>query len=93
MQPELVIIHHTDCGMSRLANPTIRGQVAKRLNLGVDEVAAMAISDPTASVRSDVERLRHTLGTPDQLVVSGFVYDVRDGTINQVVPPAPLRAP
>ncbi len=92
MQPELVVIHHTDCGMARLAKPAIQGQVAKRLGLSVDEVSAMAISDPTTSVHDDVERLRHTPGTPDQLVVSGFVYDVSNGTINQVVPPAPLRA-
>ena len=92
MQPELVVIHHTDCGMSRLANPAIQGQVAKRLGLSVDEVSAMAISDPTTSVQDDVERLRQTPGMPDQLVVSGFVYDVSNGSLNQVVPPAPLRA-
>ena len=90
-QPELVIIHHTDCGMSRLAEPGVQGQVAERLGLSVDEVSAMAISDPTTSVQDDVERLRQTPGTPDQLVVSGFVYDVSSGTINQVVQPAPLR--
>ncbi len=92
MQPDLVVIHHTDCGMSRLANPSIQEQVAKRLGPSVDEVSAMAISDPTTSVQDDIDRLRHTPGTPDQLVVSGFVYDVNNGTINQVVPPAPLRA-
>ncbi len=92
MQPELVVIHHTDCGMSRLANPVIQDQVSKRLGLGVDEVAAMAITDPAASVQDDVERLRNTPGTPDHLIVSGFVYDVSNGTISQVVLPAPLRA-
>ena len=51
----------------------------------------MAITDPAMSVRADIERLRKTPGTPDQLVVSGFVYDVKNGTINQVLPPAPLR--
>ncbi len=34
MQPELVVIHHTDCGLSRLANPAIQEQVAERLGLG-----------------------------------------------------------
>ena len=92
MQPELVVIHHTDCGMSRLANPSIQEQVAQRLRLSTDEVAAMAITDPATSVQEDVERLRNTPGAPDQLVVSGFVYDVSNGTINQVVSPAPLRA-
>ncbi len=91
MQPELVVIHHTDCGMSRLANPAIQEQVATRLGLSTDEVAAMAITDPAKTVQEDVERLRNTPGTPDQLIVSGLVYDVKNGTINQVVPPAPLR--
>lgn len=90
--PELVVVRHTDCGMARLANPTIQQQLAERLRITVDEVAAMAITDPTTTVRDDIERLRQTPGTPDQLVVSGLVYDVADGTINQVVAPAPLRA-
>ncbi len=91
MQPELVVIHHTDCGMSRLANPAIQEQVATRLGLSLDEVAAMAITDPAKSVQEDIELLRQTPGTPDQLVVTGLVYDVGDGTIDEVVPPAPLR--
>ena len=92
VQVELVVIHHTDCGMGRLANPPIQQQVAKRLGLRDDEVAAMAVTDPTATVRADIERLRQTPGTPDALIVTGLVYDVANGTIDQVVPPAPLRA-
>ncbi len=92
MQPELVVIHHTDCGMARLANPPIQQQVAKRLGLSDDEVAAMAVTDPTKTVQADLERLRQTPGTPDALIVTGLVYDVASGTIDQVVAPAPLRA-
>ena len=92
MQPELIVMHHTDCGMCRLANAAIQRQVAERLGVGVDEAAAMAITDPTTSVQDDIEQLRQTPETPDQLIVSGFVYDVKNGTINQVAPPAPLRS-
>ncbi len=92
MQPQLVVIHHTDCGMGRLANPPVQQQVAQRLGLSDDEVAAMAVTDPTATVKADIERLRRTPGTPDALVVTGLVYDVSDGTIDQVMSPAPLRA-
>ena len=92
IQPEFVVMHHTDCGMSRLANPAIQQQVAERLGLSMDEVAAMAITDPPESVQNDIERLRQAPGTPGQLVVSGLVYDVSNGTISQVVPPARLRA-
>ncbi len=92
MQPQLVVIHHTDCGMGRLANPPIQQQVAKRLGLSDADVAAMAVTDPTKTVRADIERLRQTPGTPDTLIVTGLVYDVGNGTIDQVVPAAPLRA-
>ncbi len=92
MQQELVIVHHTDCGMSRLANAALQQQVAERLGLSVDEVAAMAITDPVKTVQSDIERLPSTPGMPDQLVASGLVYDVKTGAVSQVVPPAPLRS-
>lgn len=91
MQPELIVMHHTDCGMCRLANAAIQRQVAERLGVGVDEAKAMAIIDPTTSVQDDIEQLRQTPETPDQLIVSGLVYDVKNGTLNQVAPPAPLR--
>ena len=91
-KPELVVIHHTDCGMGRLAIPAIQQQLAERLGVSNDEVAAMAITDPTATVKDAIERLRNTPRTPDQLVVSGLVYDVANGTITEVVAPAPLRA-
>ena len=90
-QVELVVIHHTDCGMARLADPTIQQQVAERLGLTVDEVAAMAITDPTTTEQDEIERRRNLPGTPDQLVVSGLVYEVANGTITEVVSPAPLR--
>ncbi len=91
MQPELVVIHHTDCGMARLAGPPIQQLVAKRLSLSDDEVAAMAVTDPAETVQADVDLLRRLPGTPDQLVVSGLVYDVGSGAVEQIVAPAALR--
>jgi len=90
-QLQLVVIHHNDCGMARLANPPIQQQVAKRLSLSDDEVAAMAVTDPATTVQADIQRLRDTPGAPDALIVTGLVYDVGTGAIGQVVPPAPLR--
>lgn len=92
MQPELVVIQHTDCGMARLAAPPIQQQVAQRLGLSDDEVAAMAVTDPTATVRADIQRLRQAPGAPDALVVTGLAYHVANSTIDEVVPAASLRA-
>ena len=89
---ELVILHHTDCGMSRFADPSAQEALAQRLGIEPDEVATtMAITDPAQSVRDDITRLRQAPGPLDTLVVSGLVYDVADGTVKQIVAPAPLR--
>ncbi len=91
MTLELVILHHTDCGMSRFSDPSAQEALAQRLGIEPDEVATtMAIGDPAQSVRDDITRLRQAPGLPDTLVVSGLVYDVTDGTVEQVVAPAPL---
>lgn len=90
-QPQLVVIHHTDCGMGRLANPPMQEQLANMLGIPAEEVGALAIIDPASTVEAAIERLRSTPGTPDQLVVSGLVYDVTDGTMSEIVSPAPLR--
>jgi carbonic anhydrase len=91
--PQLVVIHHTDCGMGRLANPSMQDQLAQRLGVTVEDVGGWAITDPAASVAVAIERLRNTPGTPDQLVVSGLVYDTAAGTMTEVAAPAPLRQP
>ncbi len=90
-QPELLIVHHTDCGTALLAEPDAQKVMAERLGIEPDEVEAMAVVDPAESLRVDIERLRDTPGVPDQLVVSGFVYDVTNGLVSQVMAPNPFR--
>ncbi len=90
-QLELAIIHHTDCGMSRLADPAAQQEFADRLGIEPAEVASMAIADPAESVRADIETLRRMPGAPGSLVVSGHVYDVATGSLGEVVEPALLR--
>jgi carbonic anhydrase len=89
--PQLVVIYHTDCGMGRLANPSMQDQLAQRLGVTVEDVAALAINEPAATLAAAVERLRSTPDTPDQLVVSGLVYDTAADTMTEVVAPASLR--
>lgn len=89
--PELVVMHHTDCGMSRLADPEAQSTLSSQLGIDPQAVAAMAVTDPKESVASDIAKLRGAKGIPDGFVVSGFVYDVTTGMVSQVVPPNPLR--
>jgi carbonic anhydrase len=87
----LVVLHHTDCGITHLAgNPDL---LASYFRVSTEALPAKAISDPHAAVAADIAALRATPALPDNWIVSGLVYDVATGRVETVVAPAPLRAP
>jgi carbonic anhydrase len=83
----LVILHHTDCGMTDLAPfPDV---LAEYFEIPSSELETKSVSDPVGSVRVDVDVILKALhGTA--FLVSGLVYDVDTGLIDIVVPPTPL---
>jgi carbonic anhydrase len=52
----------------------------------------MSVADHAKRIYQDVERLRHSSLVPQKLVVSGHIYNFEDGTISEVISPAPLAA-
>jgi carbonic anhydrase len=86
----LVVLHHTDCGITRLAGDP--GMLAHFFQIPEDELKAKAVTDPRAAVAVDVALLRTIAALPGEWLVSGLVYDVATGLIEVIVPPAPTRA-
>jgi carbonic anhydrase len=82
----LAILHHTDCGIKRLA--AFPELLAEFFEIPVADLERKQVDDPHASVRIDVEMARRAL--PSGLLVSGLVYDVSTGLVDIVVPPATL---
>jgi carbonic anhydrase len=85
----LVVLHHTDCGMTDLA--PFPDLLAEYFEIAADELDAEAVTDPTASVRIDVDVVLQAI-TGSAFLVSGLVYDVATGLVETVVAPTPLRA-
>ncbi len=88
---ELAVVHHTDCGASRFANPQVRQKMSQIAGTGEAAIERLAITDPRVSVAGDLDRLRAAPILPDELVVAGYVYDVTDGHVREVIAPASLR--
>ena len=87
----LVILHHTDCGMTDLAAfPDLLGAY---FEVAETDLAAKAVSDPVRSVEVDVEVVRSHINGGSDFLISGLVYDVATGEINVVVAPTPLSEP
>jgi carbonic anhydrase len=79
----LVILHHTDCGITRLA--AFPEQLAAFFEIPAAELEGKAVGDPYAAVRVDAAIARRAL--PPGRAVSGVVYDVATGLI-EVADPA-----
>ena len=85
----LIVLHHTDCGMTDLAAHT--DLLAEYFTVAASELAHKAVSDPYASVRIDTTVIRSAIHAEDYYV-TGMVYDVATGRVEVVVPPAPVAA-
>jgi carbonic anhydrase len=85
----IVILQHTDCGITRLADdPTM---LAQYFQIPESDVAAKTVLDPRSAIAMDVASLRAITALPASWMISGVNYDVTTGLAEVVIPPAPLR--
>jgi carbonic anhydrase len=82
---EVAIIHHTDCGSTLLADDELRRGFAQRIGADERTLNDTPVLDPERTVRTDVERVLWAQEIPDQVRVSGHVYDVTTGLVSTVV--------
>ena len=86
----LVVLQHTDCGITRLNGET--AMLTHYFQIPEDELKAKSVMDPYAAVTADVALLRSIPVLPAAWILSGLVYDVSTGLVEIVVPAAPIRA-
>ena len=80
---EIVLIHHTDCGMLTFTDDEFRAQV--QADTGIKpEWSAEAFPDLDDDVRQSIARIKASPFIPDKSSVRGFVYDVKSGELNEV---------
>jgi carbonic anhydrase len=76
---ECMVIHHTDCGML-----TTNDELRATLGPAAADIDFMPFSDVEKSTIEDVETIRANPLMPADLQVSGWLYDVRDGSLRAV---------
>jgi carbonic anhydrase len=80
---EIILIHHTDCGMLTFADDDFRRGIQDEIGIK-PEWAAEAFSDLDEDVRQSIARIKASPFIPRKEHVRGFVYDVHDGTLREV---------
>ena len=82
---EFLVIHHTDCGMGSFTDDQLREQLRRDTGADASGIDFLTFDDLEESVREDVRTIRESPLIPDEIPVHGFIYDVRDGRLRQVL--------
>jgi carbonic anhydrase len=80
---EVILIHHTDCGMLTFKDDELKGQIQKETGIR-PPFALEAFSNLEEDVRQSIARIKASPFIPKRDAVRGFVYDVKTGRLNEV---------
>jgi carbonic anhydrase len=80
---EIMLIHHTDCGMLTFGDDDFRSQVQADTEVK-PEWAAESFSDLDEDVRQSIARIKASPFIPRKDQIRGFVYDVHNGRLREV---------
>jgi carbonic anhydrase len=81
---EIMLIHHTDCGMQKVTDDGLRAEL--QADTGVaPSFAIESFTDLDADVSQSIRRVRRSAFVPHRDAVRGFIYDVADHKLREVV--------
>ncbi|KAL9593378.1 MAG: hypothetical protein Q9219_007581 [cf. Caloplaca sp. 3 TL-2023] len=85
---EILLIKHTDCGMLTFGNSDAHAVVEKQLGQGakkeLEGMDFLPFGNLEQGVRDDVEYLKASKAIPDDVAISGWVYEVETGKVRAV---------
>ena len=81
---EIVVLHHTDCGAQTFTNDEFADQLQRDLGVDVHGKDFLPFTDIEDSVQVDVAILKNSLLIPEDVAISGAIYNVDTGRITEV---------
>src|SRR4028119_142157 len=80
---EIILIHHTDCGMLTFTDDEVKGQI--QADTGVKPHFPLeSFSDLEEDVHQSIARIQASPFIPNKDSVRGFVYEVETGRLREV---------
>ncbi len=80
---EIVLIHHTDCGMLTFSDDDVKAQIEEETGLR-PPFALEAFPDVAADVQQSIRRIKTSPFVPITDNIRGFVFDLETGRLNEV---------
>lgn len=80
---EIVLIHHTDCGMLTFSDDEVKTAIAEEIGQR-PAFSLEAFPDPGLDVRQSIARLQSSPFLTEKSNIRGFVYDVDSGRLEEI---------
>ena len=87
---EIVLVHHTDCGMLTFKDDDVKGQIEAETGIR-PHFALESFSSLEDDVQQSIARIQASPFIPNKSHVRGFIYDVKTGQLNEVKAKAAVR--
>jgi carbonic anhydrase len=80
---EIILIHHTDCGMLTFSDDELKAQIHEDVGLK-PHFSMESFSDLEEDVRQSIARIKASPFIPHKESVRGFIYEVETGRLREV---------
>jgi carbonic anhydrase len=80
---EVILIHHTDCGMLTFSDDELKAQIHEDVGLK-PHFSMESFSDLKEDVRQSMARIQASPFIPHKESVRGFIYEVETGRLREV---------
>lgn len=83
---DILVIHHVDCGATKVSEEGVKAKLTEKYGQDsrVHGMVLGAISDLPQSLRDDVETLRKEKLINEGTRITGLLYDIKTGLLEQV---------
>ena len=78
------VVQHTDCAMAGSTEDEFRERIGTLRGTDASGWEFLAMSDQVAAVNEDMARIKACPLVPTDVVVGGFIFDVRTGELSPV---------
>jgi carbonic anhydrase len=80
---EIILIHHTDCGMLTFTDDDLKQQIQEEAGIK-PHFSMESFSDLEEDVRQSIARIQASPFVPHKDGVRGFIYEVETGRLREV---------
>jgi carbonic anhydrase len=82
---EFVVINHTDCGMLTFNDQALQDRLKEKFGHDASNVKFHSFPDLDENVKNQVKTIKNSPLIPNEIPVTGFVYEVETGLLRKVV--------